>query len=149
MAAGIVLASILTGLLLSMPAVEKQITNIQVSSFKANATVIEKGNDTQKLGIVTNPQLRFGSIPEGSKSIKFLNLDAPRKSLVWIKSSGNISQHLIYNKKNYFQGEKEISIKFNASETGYYVGDVDIHTQAPKNKWGNRWLDIKSRFYPW
>jgi hypothetical protein len=134
----------------SLPMVDSKLTLVQEKTFPANATVVNvTANDTKRLGIVTNPQLRFGTIPEGAKSHKFLLMNAPKKSLVLVDSEGNISEFLDFERKIYFKGQEELRILFNGSKTGFYTGEVRLKTQAPKDRWGERWLDFKYQYYPY
>lgn len=58
--------------------------------------------------------------------------------------TGNISGTLQYDEKFYFKGARQMRIKFNATEPGYYTGEVRLKIQTPKNALGNRWLDLKA-----
>lgn len=51
---------------------------------------------------------------------------------------------LEYRDKLYFKGQKQVKIRFNASEPGYYVGDVSLKIQTARNRIGRKWLDLKA-----
>lgn len=145
-ATAVIVSSLLVGI--APFALDYELTNQQSLEFKSNGTVVnDTGNQTKRLGLVTEPNLQFGSVPMGAASIKFLNITADRKSLIKIKSTGNISEVLEYNSKSYFEGNKEVSLKFNASKPGYYEGVVHIDTQTPRDKWGKKWIELKSLFH--
>ncbi|MFB6208117.1 MAG: hypothetical protein ABEJ69_02105 [Candidatus Nanohaloarchaea archaeon] len=101
-------------------------------------------NATKKVGIITGSNLRFGRLPVGSASIKYINITSSKDALVRISATGNISEMLEYDEKFYFQGSERTSIRFNASKAGYYTGKLELKIQTPKNKLGNRWLDLKA-----
>lgn len=116
----------------------------QSFSFDANATATNSTvNQTKRIGIVTNSNMRFGEVPTGMGVVKFLNVSMPRKGIFEIGSVGNISEMLDYQESYYFEGNKEIKIEFNGTRPSYYNGSVDIKTQVPLNDIGQRWLDTK------
>lgn len=120
-------------------------TNTLEKKFDANATAVDMDNNTTKqIGVVTNPSLRFGKLPVGSASVKYVNITSSKMALVNIDVTGNISPMLEYDDKFYFKGEKQAKIRFNASEPGYYQGEVRLKIQTAKNRIGERWLDFKA-----
>lgn len=120
----------------------------QSFSFDANASSVDRsGNYTKNIGIVTNSNMDFGELPVGMGVTKFLNISMPRKGIVDLGAEGNISDSLDIREYHYFEGRKEIRVRFNASEEGYYTGNVTLKTQVPKHGIGNTWLGIKYFFY--
>jgi hypothetical protein len=142
LAVGIIVLSLALG---ASPFVaDELLVKNQGFSFEANATAINStANQTQRIGIVTDSNMRFGEVPTGMSVVKFLNVSMPAKGIFEINSQGNISEMLDYQESHYFEGNKEIKIEFNATEPGYYGGSVDIKTQVPMNDIGQRWLDTK------
>ncbi|MFT4892380.1 MAG: hypothetical protein ACI8Z7_000152 [Candidatus Nanohaloarchaea archaeon] len=113
-------------------------------SFEANATAVNNtANQTKRIGIVTNSNMRFGEVPVGMSVVKFMNVSMPKKGIFEVNSVGNISEMLDYQESQYFEGNREIRIEFNGTRPGYYNGSVDIKTQVPLNDIGQRWLDTK------
>lgn len=145
-AIGIILGSVLLGI--APFAADYSLVEKEEFSFDSNASVYNAtGNRTKNLGVVTEPNLDFGRIPQGSSTIKFINVDAPNKSILTLSSSGNISEHLIYGDKQYFEGEKELRVRFNGSQVGYFTGSLDVNAEMPRNRWGMKWLELKNYFY--
>jgi len=110
----------------------------------ANVTNTTPTN-SQTLGIVTGQNLEFGRLPVGTASVKYINISSSKPALMNIDASGNISEHLEFNRQTTFQGDERTSLRFNASEPGYYEGVVSMKIQTPKNQIGEIWLDLKSR----
>jgi len=127
---------------------DQTLVESQSFEFDTNATALENSyNNTKKVGVVTEPNLRFGRLPAGMKSIKFFNISASRESILLIESEGNISDKLEHGDKFYFKGKKEVQVGFNSTEPGFYSGTINVNTQSPKNRWGQKWLDLKYELY--
>lgn len=115
------------------------------ASFEANGTALNtSGNFTKRIGVITGNSLRFGRIPTGATSIKYLTINASKKALLMISAEGNISEALEYKEKLYFKGSKQTPVKFNASKPGYYTGTLEVKIQTARNSLGQRWLDLKA-----
>lgn len=116
-------------------------------SIEMNATVIEEENVS--LGIVSNPQLRYGRIPAGAGVTKFLNLSTEKTTLLSLESEGNISEHLEHPDNLLFDGRESIRLYFNTTsetEQGFYEGMLTLKTQSAKRKEGVKWLELKKSF---
>ncbi len=149
LAASIIIVSVLLGLALSVPGyLDSNHTVSGEREFRAKAKVINvSGNSTKNIGIVGDPRLDFGVLPHEAGSAKFLDLQAAKKSFITLSASGNISEFLEYERKAYFQGDRQIKIHFDANETGFFAGNVSVGIQTPVDRWGSLWLDVKSSFY--
>lgn len=146
LALAVVLISTVAGLGLAT----QDLTHVKTQklSFHANATVVNQtGNSTKDIGIVANREFRFGSLPTSSSSIKFFKLDAPRKSIVLISSTGNISRYLKHETLLYFKGKKRVSVHFNATKPGFYNGGITVKTWVPEDRWGSKWVELRYRVY--
>lgn len=115
-------------------------------SFDTNATAtnLTLDNETQ-LGVVTDPTLEFGEVPMGAQITKKLQVDSRETTLAHLQSTGNISEHLEYSEKILFENNTEIEVKFNATESGYYEGTVEMTAQTAKRPGGEKWLQTRSR----
>ena len=112
--------------------------------FEMNASAVNaSGEDLKNIGIVADQRLDFGRIPYQSTSTKFINISAPGYSKVSLSADGNISDSVDYSKEQWFEGDKEISLTFNASEPGYYTGELAVKTALAKNSLGEQWLNIR------
>lgn len=145
----IIALSIIAGLLLSgLPVLEDEVLRSQEIVLDANGTVVNQtGESKQEVGIVADRRLRFGSIPVGAGSTKFLNLNSPGTSLLLLRASGNISEHLEMESLMLLEGSREVSVRFNGTSPGYYEGELTIKTWTAKGEWGKRWLGVKHRLY--
>ncbi|MFB6199829.1 MAG: hypothetical protein ABEJ83_03045 [Candidatus Nanohaloarchaea archaeon] len=117
--------------------------NTQTRVFNAQGTAIDTtDNRTKDIGIVTNSQLKFGRIPVKSESIKFLQVNSTKESVVTLRSTGNISEALEFDEKLRVKGSQELEIGFNATEAGTYEGKVKMKIRTPTNAIGQVWLDL-------
>ncbi|MFB6292564.1 MAG: hypothetical protein ABEI58_04185 [Candidatus Nanohaloarchaea archaeon] len=116
---------------------------------KVNVTPSREVNGTYaQVGVDPGKNLDFGRLPADLALTKFVNVTAPNRTIITITESGNISDQLYINDTQfYFEGRRKVSMRLNATETGFYTGEVTINAERPRNKWGQRWLDIKYRFY--
>jgi hypothetical protein len=120
---------------------------------KANVSLSENVSKNASLGVApgSSEGLDFGNLPLQftRQARKSLEMDASKKSLVIISSSGNASKYMIYNKSHYFEGSKQVEVAFETEDTGYYTGTLHVKTMTPKNELGERWINLRSQLPYW
>jgi len=123
--------------------------NPQESSFQTNATVFQpnSSNDTLEAGIATGQGLSFGRFNAQFNKTKTLNLSSDGLSLLEVKSDGNISSRLDYEKRHLFEGKKQIPIEMAGNKTGFYNGTITLDIKTAQNQWGERWLKLLYRYF--
>jgi len=126
--------------------VEQNSIHSYEQTMNSSIIVIESAND-KALGINADRNLDFGRLKPGTNATKFLNLSIGKKSLLNVKTEGNISEVLEYQEKLYFKGSKEIELEAKGREPGNYSGTVNLGFQIPKNQVGKYWLDLKYGFH--
>lgn len=117
---------------------------------QANVTIVDNSTENVSLGVAPGGEgLDFGQMPlqATKRARKTVKLNSSKKALALTTSSGNISEFLEYEEKIYFEGLKEVEIKFRADEPGYYNGTLRMKILTPKNEVGKKWLDLRSRLY--
>lgn len=145
LALGIILVSGLVG---SSPFILDQTSlNYHEEKFNTSVNVInESGNETS-LGINADQNLNFGKIPQESNATKFVNMSTGKKSLLTLKSEGNISDFIEHKDHFYFQGQKQIPIEVKGKMPGNFNGSIKLRFEIPKNQLGKHWLDLKYSIY--
>ncbi len=116
---------------------------------KVNVTPSQEINGSYAdVGVAPGQNLDFGRVPVDLAVTKFINVTAPNRTIIKVSESGNITDQLfIGDTQFYFEGDRQIELRLNATTEGLYTGDVTVTAERPKNRWGQRWLDIKYRFY--
>lgn len=116
--------------------------------MSANATEYNFTNDSiYNLGVTVSDNLSFGEIPARTEVRKRLKLQSSKNVTVRFSKTGNISPHVEVPEKIRFKGNRTVEISFNASEEGYYEGQLAVKTEIPTGSWGRKWLELKSRFW--
>ena len=126
--------------------VEETSVNKDENVLYSNVTVVneETVNGTLGLGVTTVKKLDFGEMPTTVEYTRKLNVSAPAMTLLTISVDGNISEIMKYERKHYFQGDREIELTLNSSRPGHYDGNVTVKTLTAENEIGERWLYVKS-----
>lgn len=138
----------LSGLIGATPFIlDSQTIDFHNEEFNSSVAVLDQTGNNTSLGINSDPTLDFGYIPQGSNVTKFLNMSAKKKSVLSIKSDGNISNFLEHKDHMYFQGYKQIPLEFKGREPGNYTGNITLRFEIPENQVGKHWLDLKYWFY--
>lgn len=133
----------LTPLLLNETALDSR-----TLTFETNATAVNtSGNESLNLGVATGEKLNFGRIPTEGRSQKYFNVNAGKKALIRLETTGNISEQLDYDRKHFFEGKKEVDIIFNPERPGFYNGNVSMKIYTPVNEVGAAWLELKAKLY--
>ncbi|MFH7904098.1 MAG: hypothetical protein QXQ58_00045 [Candidatus Aenigmatarchaeota archaeon] len=96
-------------------------------SYPAKINVLEK-NQNIEIGISGDTWiLDFGQIYVGMGSRKYINITVNEEYKVILKSSGNISSLIKFEKNNFIlKGQTEIPIYIEPKKPGYYTGEVKI-----------------------
>lgn len=116
------------------------------ASFNASAQVIPESSDAG-YGINADKVLNFGRMYTGSNATKYLNVSARKKAYLEVDVEGNISDVLEYEENMWIEGEKDVPIKVEAREPGYYSGKVHASFKVPKNGIGERWVNLTNSIY--
>lgn len=136
------IAGLIIVLVLGLAAVDQMMVERQANSFEAQGTAVMPEENQTDLGLVADKSLNFGEVPAGAAVRKEVKVEASEGSLVDVSVNGNISRHMDHTETR-LDGNHRIEVVFNASEPGYYTGDVIIKTQSPKNGLAATWLGIK------
>ena len=145
LALGIILVSGLVG---SSPFILDQTSlNYHEEKFNTSVNVINVSGNETSLGINADQNLNFGNIPQGSNATKFVNMSTGKKSLLTLKSEGNISDFIEHKDHFYFQGQKQIPLEVKGKSPGNFTGNVSLKFEIPQNQVGKHWLDLKYRIY--
>ena len=107
------------------------------------AAVILAITTVSTLGINTGQKLHYGNVTYDTNVTKFLQVNADRKSLLNVESRGNISRHLDFQERHYFEGNKTLSVKIGSKEPGYYEGKLRLNFQVPETRWASKWISLK------
>ncbi|MFQ3308438.1 MAG: hypothetical protein ACI977_000674 [Candidatus Nanohaloarchaea archaeon] len=115
------------------------------ASFNTSAEVIPNGSP----GVNTeNNSLDFGRMIEDKMNFtRSIPVETGRDTLVLLDISGNITDHLDYQRIHRFNNSKSIDIRMIANESGNYTGTINVNIQAANRTGGSAWLDIKQEFY--
>ncbi|MEM5799563.1 MAG: hypothetical protein QXZ43_02775 [Candidatus Aenigmatarchaeota archaeon] len=99
----------------------------QTFSYPAKINVLEK-NQNIEIGVSADTWiLDFGQIYVRMGSRKYINITVNEEYKVILKSSGNISSLIRFEKNNFiFKGQTEIPIYVEPKKAGYYEGEVKI-----------------------
>ncbi len=103
----------------------------------------EQQTNNTTLGINTGQKLHYGNVTYDTNVTKFLQVNADRKSLLNVESRGNISRHLDFQERHYFEGNKTLSVKIGSKEPGYYEGKLRLNFQVPETRWASKWISLK------
>ena len=114
--------------------------NLIVFRYPLKANITELNESKLLIGISTDPfDLNFGTIPKGLIVRKYLKIsnndEIPGIGRIYIK--GNISKLVSFSstslKINAFE-TKEIEVKLNATDIGFYNGEIDLVIKKPSTK---------------
>ncbi len=112
-------------------------------NFNTSISVVDAEGEKMSFGVNADQNLQFGTIVEGTNATKFINMSTAEKSLLTVKTEGNISEFMFYDEKMYFRGDKQIPLEVQGRESGNYTGTVNLEFQIPENKVGRKWLGLK------
>lgn len=145
--AGIAVVLIAVLLVGSVAALESQLVD-RNREFNVSATVEppQEGNNTT-LGVNTGQAMQYGNLTHDTNFTKFIEVGVERKSILQMSASGNISEILYFQERQYFEGSKNLSITAGSENPGRYEGKLELNFQVPESRWGARWLDIKYRYF--
>ena len=113
-------------------------SNIVNYKLKANVTKLRINNSQLLLGISNDQaEFNFGIVPENISVKKVLNLrnNENSDSIIKISIIGNISDYIKVEEENLILKSKEnkqIVVTFNATNIGYYTGNMKIYITVPK-----------------
>lgn len=112
----------------------------QTFSYPAKINVLEKDQHIE-IGIAGDTWLLdFGQIYVGMGSRKYINISVNEEYKVILKSSGNISSFIKFEKNNFImKGNSSIPIYVEPKKSGYYTGEVKIVFKKIKYPFFN-WL---------
>lgn len=112
-----------------------------------NVTEHQESYNQTDFGVETGSHLNYGEMPEGTNQTRTLNLTTTHATIAQPRAQGNVSDYLVYEDIVAYQGEKMLDVKLDAREPGYYEGELIIEFQAPKTRYGLRWMDIKYQYF--
>jgi len=139
---------VLSGLIGTTPFIlEETSLEFYEETYESNITILNDTGNNTSVGINSDRNLDFGYVPEGVNSTKFLNVSTKKKSIMNVRSTGNISKLLEYEDRAYFEGYKQVNIEAQGRETGNYTGNITLSFQIPENQVGTKWLDLKYWIY--
>lgn len=136
---GIVLAISMTVAL----AINVFLVDVDDRSFPAQAEVKVPSNDTG-LGVVTDPELDFGEVPQNASVRKRINVSSDQNLMIKTGSNGNISSKLDHERTQYIESNGQVEIEFESSEVGYFEGDVILSIYTTDVSYMDRWLKLRS-----
>lgn len=147
-AAVVVVASLLLG---ASPFILNEAL-LEESSFvlpaEAEGVDLPENETNASVGAEASEELKFGSIPLEFNATKTITVDSPEAmTLASLSSTGNISEHLIYDTPQLFTGAREIEVTFAPQHEGNFTGNVTVKTETSDSGLGDRWLELKQHFY--
>ena len=131
--AGIAIAVAVLLLIGSVAALESQIVD-RNRSFNVSATVEPPQENNTTVGVNTGQAMHYGNITHETNFTKFMEVGVQRKSILQISASGNISEILYFEEKQYFKGSKNLSITAGSETPGRYTGKLYLEFQVPETK---------------
>lgn len=140
-AGSVIVAAVLTGL--TPYFVENSLIDSDIRNFNASANVTEKTNQSSA-GILTEQSLEFGRMTAGTGVAKFFNFSAQEEILVEFSANGNISEKLTTPGAVYFTDDRQLEVKFQSEEPGYYDGELVLKISSSDSRIGRFWLETKS-----
>ncbi|MCS7135375.1 MAG: hypothetical protein NZ893_02975 [Candidatus Aenigmarchaeota archaeon] len=118
----------------------------EIYTFPAKVTVLDKYKKIE-IGFSGNTDiLDFGQIYVGMQSKKYINISANDNFRVILKSSGNITSILEFEKNNFLLKKSEtimLPIKVKPTQPGNYSGEVKLifkKIKLPILKWLLLWF---------
>jgi len=128
---------------------DETVLNHEQQSFDANASVYNSSDaENRSLGIDSSRNLNYGNLPHQTNATKFLNVNASTNTVIYVSSSGNMSDHFYYEEKYYFSGEQRIPVEFRGMETGNFTGEVHLDIQTSSNRLGDYWIRYRGDYWP-
>jgi hypothetical protein len=121
--------------------------DIKTYSAQINVTQAQKNNTSLDLGINAGRDLNYGVVPQSTNVTKKIRIASTGPSIVVIRSSGNISDLLRYDARQFMEMNETIHIEASPEGTGFYEGQVEIKIQSPNSYAGRKWIELKSYFY--
>jgi hypothetical protein len=141
--------TIITGLTaVTIQVIDKnQIERMQMSENVSFNVTSQNGtiNETN-FRVKTGNHLEFGEMPQGTNQTRFINLTTDHATIARARIEGNASEYLYFKDTIAYQGQKELEVKLNAEDIGYYEGKFIVDFQAPKTRYALKWMDIKYRY---
>jgi hypothetical protein len=117
-------------------------------NMTADVVAGEVNENGTQVGVNPGENLDFGEIETGIRVTKYLNYDSGgERRVVTINLGGNISEKVNTTERKFIEGEERIPVAFMSNETGFYSGEFSLKTLTPEGNLGERWLELKSRFY--
>jgi hypothetical protein len=117
-------------------------------NMTANVVSGEVTSNGTQVGVNPGQNLDFGEIETGIRVTKYLNYDSgEERRVVTVNLGGNISDKINTTERKFIEGEERIPVAFMSNETGFYSGEFSLKTLTPEGRIGERWLELKSRFY--
>ncbi|MFB6190938.1 MAG: hypothetical protein ABEJ64_00760 [Candidatus Nanohaloarchaea archaeon] len=148
LAVSVITASILVGL---APFVIKETSIEEVKvTFNSSVDVRDTGPaNMTSLGINAGKNLKFGDIEQNANYTKWINVGVNERSRVEIRSEGNISELLRYDRVRYMKGQGRIPVELFPHSTGYYEGKVVLTVWRPRNRLGELYLETWKKTDDW
>lgn len=135
-------------ILISAPLLaESYLTKNKTMTFNTTMKVVESPAGNKTMGVDAGINLNYGKLSKGFNVTKFINVSSRKKSLVTLKSEGNISEYIHYNETHFFKGENQIPVEVKARDLGFYTGKITLNAQTPKTSYGEPWIELKSLFF--
>lgn len=117
----------------------------EVLNISATIEPQQETNNTT-VGINTGQKLHYGNITYDTNVTKFIQVSADRKSFLDVEATGNISDHIRFQDRYYFEGNETLEVKIGSKEPGYYEGKLKLHFQVPETRWASKWISLKYRY---
>lgn len=145
LATGVVAVALVTPLLLDLVLLDQTKFGFKTSVNAEPSPANQELNGSQPgIGINADKNLQLGTLFVGASVTKQLNISTDSTTNLKIRSSGNISQVLKYDRQRAVDPPVATAeIEAKPRSPGYYAGNVEITAQTPDSELGKRWIELR------